>query len=60
MLSLFVDNCVHMNDLTVHKIRVNITTIDSRTDLVEFRAVFSFAFGAAIFHRELDESVGSS
>jgi len=23
--------------------------------LVEFRAVFSFAFGAAIFHRELDE-----
>jgi len=29
--------------------------IDSRTDLVEFRAVFSFAFGAAISHRELDE-----
>jgi len=24
-------------------------------DLVEFRVVFSFAFGAAIFHRELDE-----
>jgi len=35
-------------------------TIDSSTDLVEFRTVFSFAFGAAIFHRELDESVGSS